>query len=66
MTAPDIYGDKRLGLSVMSFHCRLAQIGRNKSKVYHSPRSTPPGRFPDAEIPNAGASNTFNDDDMGF
>jgi single-stranded DNA-binding protein len=25
-------GAKRHGLSVMSFHCRLAQIGRNKSK----------------------------------
>jgi single-stranded DNA-binding protein len=28
-------GAKRHGLSVMSFHCRLAQIGRNKSKSEH-------------------------------
>ena len=51
-------GEKRLGLSVMSWHCRLAQIGRQKVKsgatkasvaaeqVYHSPRSGPAGRLP--------------------
>ena len=26
-------GDKRTGLSVMSWHCRLAQIGRAKAKL---------------------------------
>jgi single-strand DNA-binding protein len=58
-------GEKRLGLSVMSWHCRLAQIGRNKAKresvsvaggAYLSPRSAPAGRLPapehfDDEVP---------------
>lgn len=48
-------GEKRLRLSVMSWHCRLAQIGRNKPKREHetsvaggyvSPRSAPAGRLP--------------------
>ena len=47
-------GEKRLGLSVMSWHCRLAQIGRNKprrdnekvSESYRSPRSAPVNRLP--------------------
>jgi len=51
-------GEKRLGLSAMSWHCRLAQIGRQKirreetkvsvagGKAYHSPRSAPAGRLP--------------------
>jgi single-strand DNA-binding protein len=59
-------GEKRLGLSVMSWHTRLAQIGRNKSKRereasvaggYISPRSAPANRVP--------ASTPFNDD-IGF
>ncbi|HEX5864995.1 MAG TPA: hypothetical protein VF014_12200 [Casimicrobiaceae bacterium] len=55
-------GGKRFGLSVMSWHCRLAQIGRNKPRErdkerYASPRSAPAGRLPasdnnlDDEIP---------------
>ena len=51
-------GEKRLGLSVMSFHTRLAQIGRQKlrrdtekvsvaaGQTYHSPRSAPANRLP--------------------
>lgn len=51
-------GEKRLGLSVLSWHCRIAQIGRQKGKrdgerasvaagqTYHSPRSAPAGRLP--------------------
>lgn len=59
-------GEKRLGLSVMSWHCRLAQIGRNKPKrereatvagEYTSPRSARANRLP--------ASTPFNDD-IGF
>jgi single-strand DNA-binding protein len=58
-------GEKRLGLSVLSWHCRLAAIGRNKAKReretsvaggYVSPRSAPAGRLPgelNDEIPFA-------------
>ena len=59
-------GEKRLGLSVLSWHCRLSQIGRNKpkrekvSESYRSPRSAPANRTPasgaapwDDEIPFA-------------
>ena len=64
-------GEKRLGLSVMSFHTRLAQIGRQKvrpdaekvsvaaGQTYHSPRSAPAGRLP----PSGGAP---FDDGTGF
>jgi len=31
-------GQKRTGLSVMSFHCRLSQIGRNKPRKQTSDR----------------------------
>ena len=38
-------GEKRLGLSVLSFHTRLSQIGRNKvrrdGERHRSPRSAP-------------------------
>lgn len=51
-------GVVKTGLSVMSFHTRLAQIGRQKvrrddqkasvaaGQTYHSPRSAPAGRLP--------------------
>ena len=47
-------GVVRTGLSVMSFHTRLSQIGRQKvkrdgekvSNTYHFPRSAPAGRLP--------------------
>jgi single-stranded DNA-binding protein len=48
-TAQD--GSKRHGLSVMSFHCRLAAIGRNKAKRERATESPAPG----AAVP-------FNDD----
>lgn len=58
-------GEKRFGLSVMSWHCRLSQIGRQKVRRersdatvaggYASPRSAPAGRLSgapfDDEIP---------------
>jgi len=59
-TAQD--GAKRFGLSVMSWHCRLAQIGRNRvkreaekvsvaaGKTYHSPCSAPEGRWPSSDF----------------
>jgi single-stranded DNA-binding protein len=34
-------GEKRVGLSVMSWHCRLSQIGRNKPKRKSSGTSAP-------------------------
>lgn len=61
----DSQGQPRVDLSVMSWHCRLAQIGRNKPKRehetsvaggYHSPRYAPAGRLPgelNDEIPFA-------------
>ena len=51
-------GKPRFGLSVMSFHCRLAQIGRQKGKCgYVSPRSAPAGRLP-------AAGNDFYNDEI--
>lgn len=59
-------GEKRFGLSVMSWHTRLAQIGRQKARrerteasvaagqTYHSHRSAPAGRLP--------VAGDFNDD----
>jgi single-strand DNA-binding protein len=47
-------GAKRFGLSVMSWHCRLAQIGRNKPrKASEKPISVtkPNNDFYDDEIP---------------
>ena len=64
-------GEKRLGLSVMSWHCRLAQIGRQKvrrdtekvsiavGRTYHAPRSAPANRLP------ASGDAPF-DDETGF
>lgn len=52
-------GVVKTGLSVMSWHCRLAQIGRNKPKReretsvaggYVSPRSAPAGRLLSADF----------------
>jgi single-stranded DNA-binding protein len=63
-------GVVKTGLSALSWHCRLSQIGRNKVKrdteqvsvaagtTYHSPRSAPAGRLP--------VGNDFHDDDVGF
>ena len=53
-TAPD--GNKKTGISVMSFHCRLSQIGRNKPRPEKhntdaSGASTPAQRDMDDEIP---------------
>lgn len=52
-TAAD--GAKRHGLSVMSWHCRLAQIGRNKPQrereTNKPPRTAPTGDFHSDEIP---------------
>jgi single-strand DNA-binding protein len=39
-TAKD--GTKRHGISVMSFHCRLAQIGRNRPKRENPTRAAAP------------------------
>jgi single-stranded DNA-binding protein len=55
-TAQD--GTMRRGLSVMSWHCRLSQIGRNKSK-----REKPAGK----ELPCAAPSSApVFDDDLPF
>jgi single-stranded DNA-binding protein len=49
-TAAD--GTKRHGLSVMSWHCRLAQIGRNRPKREPEPASAPADTdFHSDEIP---------------
>jgi single-strand DNA-binding protein len=53
-------GVKRFGLSVMSWHCRLAEIGRNKSK-----RAAASGDKEQA--PKAATSaNDFHDDEIPF
>lgn len=53
-------GEKRFGLSVMSWHCRLSQIGRQKVRRerteasvaggYASPRSAPAGSLPSSDL----------------
>jgi single-stranded DNA-binding protein len=52
-------GKPRFGLSCMSWHCRLAQIGRNRP---HKPRSA----RSDSEKGNAPSANTFHDDKIPF
>ena len=47
-TASD--GTTRTGLSVMSWHCRLSQIGRAKAKL-EKPQPAPAGAAFDDEIP---------------
>jgi single-stranded DNA-binding protein len=59
----DKEGKLRFGLSAMSWHCRMSQIGRNKTRErdkerYASPRSAPAGRLP--------ASGNDLDDEIGF
>jgi single-stranded DNA-binding protein len=53
-TAAD--GTARHGLSCMSWHCRLAAIGRNK----------PPREGARERKPEPAAPNTFHDDQIGF
>jgi single-stranded DNA-binding protein len=48
-------GAKRHGLSMMSWHCRLAQIGRNKSKPVR-----------DKAAPSDAAADTDLDDSIPF
>jgi single-stranded DNA-binding protein len=50
-------GVQRRGLSCMSWHCRLAAIGRNKSKREQAPEPEPQ---------SAAASNDFHSDDVPF
>ena len=54
-TAQD--GAKRHGLSMLSWHCRLAQIGRNRAKR----ESDKPARLPEAGS-RAGGDPNLNDD----
>jgi single-strand DNA-binding protein len=60
-TAQD--GTKRHGLSVMSWHCRLAEIGRNKSK-----RAATSGdkEQPAPKAAAGRAGNDFYDDEIPF
>jgi len=50
-------GVKRFGLSVMSWHCRLSEIGRNKSA-----RKNGDAKPPAQDKPAAAAGNDFNDE----
>ena len=58
-TAPD--GSKRAGLSCMSWHCRLAQIGRNKQKRTRHTGGEPTSN----EAASAQAAGDLNDE-IGF
>ena len=62
----DQQGMPRVDLTVLSWHCKLAAIGRNRPRRdnppqhdasvaggYVAPRSAPAGRLPDDEIPFA-------------
>jgi hypothetical protein len=51
-------GKRRSGLSVMSWHCRIAAIGRNRPKR---------DRKPDDELSAAAPRrNDFHNDEIGF
>jgi len=56
-------GVKRFGLSVMSWHCRLSEIGRNKSK-----RAAASGdkEQPAPKAAAGRAGNDFHDDEIPF
>jgi single-stranded DNA-binding protein len=54
-------GVKRFGLSVMSWHCRLAEIGRNKSK-----RAAASGDNEQPAPKAAAPANDFHDDLIPF
>jgi single-stranded DNA-binding protein len=56
-------GGDRSGLSVLSFHCRLAQIGRNKTKP-RRPIATSPSTI--AAPARAGAHADFKDEIPGW
>jgi single-stranded DNA-binding protein len=53
-------GAQRHGLSVLSWHCRLAQIGRNKTPVPRQRKDRP-----EAADVSAASAGTFNDE-IGF
>jgi single-stranded DNA-binding protein len=53
-------GEKRYGLSVMSFHCRLARIGRNRPKKQEQ---AGPERAP-ARPKLAASENSFYSDEI--
>ncbi len=66
-TAQD--GSKRHGLSVMSWHCRLSQIGRNKPPRQEPPASGRVGHSdyaPVGEGRNSGAGRGLPNDDIPF
>jgi single-stranded DNA-binding protein len=54
-------GVKRFGLSVMSWHCRLSEIGRNKSK-----RAAASGDKEQLAPKAATSANDFHDDEIPF
>jgi single-stranded DNA-binding protein len=51
-------GAKRHGLSCMSWHCRLSEIGRNKPKRERKPADQP--------HPASSRTNNFYNDEIGF
>jgi single-stranded DNA-binding protein len=55
-------GRTRAGLTVMSFHCRIPAIGRNKSKS----KPKPSQNAPEPEQPPANQPNDFYSDDLPF
>jgi single-stranded DNA-binding protein len=57
-------GEKRAGLSVLSRHCRLAAIGRNKTKPRRPIAATSPSNT--AAPTGAGAHADFNDELPGW
>lgn len=65
-TAQD--GSKRHGLSAVSWHCRLSQIGRNRPPKQNrpSPASSGRGRASSSDYAPIGAGAAPMDDDMPF
>jgi single-stranded DNA-binding protein len=56
-------GTRRHGLSVMSWHCRLAEIGRNRPKRDKGERKSAADGKPGAAPPTR---NNFHDDEIPF
>lgn len=56
-------GAKRFGLSVMSWHCRLAEIGRNKAKRDNVSIAGGGQAYPPR---SDAAGNDFHNDEIGF
>ena len=59
-------GAKRHGLSCMSWHCRLSEIGRNKTKRQRKPTITSVDVATPSRAAPASGRGDFHNDEIGF